>query len=607
MPQFSSSLFTSFQANTSNQFDCLADDNNSDGVTDQTSSLHYSPGHPIASSSPITTKRKTGRVNKVKQNLRVLNINFQSVRNKKAEIGDVLDSTKPDIVLGTETWLKENITSSELFPDGYTIVRRDRSDGYGGVLIALKENIIFEQLSVEEAVEAILVKIPVTGNKYLLVGVIYRPPSSGTEYMDMVCNVIEKIHSQHPNAVLWLGGDLNLPDINWETQTTERNQYPSAICHRFLEMLQNCCLHQTVDFPTRFNTCLDLFLTNRPSLVSKCAALPGIGDHDIVSVESSISINRLTSWTLDIHTILSDVQHGFRKKRPCTSQLTLAIHDLAKGIDNREQIDVILLDFSKAFDKVPHSRLLYKLDYYGIRGTLHNWLADFLHNRTQRVILEGSISSSVNIASGVPQGSVIVPLLFLLFINDMPECLSTDCTVRLFADDCMIYKTIKSEADAHILQQNLDALQCWETDWLMQFNPNKCKVLHLTNKRKPLLNSYNIHGQPLANTNTAKYLGIHIQNNLSWNHHINQVAKKANSTSAFLQRNIHACPRKIKVLCYLTLLRPIMEYASIIWDPFTQVNINRLEMVQRRYVRFVFHDYQRTSSVTDMLHTLGWP
>ena len=257
---------------------------------------------------------------------------------------------------------------------------------------------------------------------------------------------------------------------------------------------------------------------------------------------------------LDIHTILSDVQHGFRKKRSCTSQLTLAIHDLAKGIDNREQIDVILLDFSKAFDKVPHSRLLYKLDYYGIRGTLHNWLSDFLHNRTQRVILEGSISSSVNVASGVPQGSVIGPLLFLLFINDLPECLSTDCTVRLFADDCMIYKTIKSEADARILQQNLDALQCWETDWLMQFNPNKCKVLHLTNKRKPLLNSYNIHGQPLANTNTAKYLGIHIQNNLSWNHHINQVAKKANSTSAFLQRNIHACPRKIKVLCYLTLL-----------------------------------------------------
>ena len=100
---------------------------------------------------------------------------------------------------------------------------------------------------------------------------------------------------------------------------------------------------------------------------------------------------------------------------------------------------------------------------------------------------------------------------------------------------------------------------------------------------------------------------VHIQKSLSWNHHINKITKKANSTSAFLQRNIHACPRKIKVLCYLTLLRPVMEYASIIWDPFTQANINRLEMVQRRYARFVFQDYHRTSSVTDMLHKLGWP
>ena len=240
-------------------------------------------------------------------------------------------------------------------------------------------------------------------------------------------------------------------------------------------------------------------------------------------------------------------------------------------------------------------------------GKLHDWLSDFLQNRTQRVVLEGSVSSTADVTSGVPQGSVIGPLLFLLFINDLPEYLSSNCTARLFADDCMVYRTIKTEADAHNLQQDLDALQRWEGEWLMQFNPSKCQALRITNKRKPIVRSYNIHGQTLVNTDTAKYLGIHIHKNLNWNHHISQVTKKANSTSAFLQRNIYPCPRKIKVLCYLTLLRPIMEYASIIWDPHTHANINRLEMVQRRYARFVFHDYQRTSSVTEMLNKLGWP
>ena len=322
-------------------------------------------------------------------------------------------------------------------------------------------------------------------------------------------------------------------------------------------------------------------------------------------MEHIISSNIMSH--LEEANILTDAQHGFRKKRSCESQLILAIQDLAKDLDSRIQNDVILLDFSKAFDKVPHARLLYKLKHYGVCGTTYNWITDFLSNRSQQVVLEGSTSETADVTSGVPQGSVLGPLLFLIFINDLPEYISSSTKVRLFADDCMLYREIKSNADSIQLQEDLNSLAKWEKDWLMDFNPKKCQVLQISKKRNPITFDYNIHGHILESPNTVKYLGMNLTKDLSWNHHINVISKKANSASAFLQRNIGPCPRNTKVLCYKTLIRPIMEYGSTVWDPSTQRNINKLEMVQRRYARFINNDFRRTSSVTPMLHELQWP
>ena len=215
--------------------------------------------------------------------------------------------------------------------------------------------------------------------------------------------------------------------------------------------------------------------------------------------------------------------------------------------------DVILLDFSKAFDKVPHARLLYKLTYYGITGTTHNWINDFLRKRTQRVVLEGSSSDVTAITSGVPQGSVLGPLLFLVLINNLPEYVSENNTVRLFADDCMLYRRIQTHEDSSQLQEDLNSLQKWEQDWLMSFNPKKCQVLRIARKKTPVIFNYVIDNHTLDSPDTAKYLGVHLSQDLSWNNHINYIAKKASSTSAFLQRNIHACPRQTKVFCYKAL------------------------------------------------------
>ena len=163
---------------------------------------------------------------------------------------------------------------------------------------------------------------------------------------------------------------------------------------------------------------------------------------------------------LDHHNLLTDAQHGFRKSRSCESQLLLTIQDLANSLNAGEQIDAVLLDFSKAFNKVPHQRLRVKLKHYGVRSSLHSWVADFLEDRQQAVVLEGSKSSSSVVTSVVPQGTVLGPLLFLIYINDMPFCVTS--TARLFADDCLLYRRKHTASDSKALKVDLTNLQAWE-------------------------------------------------------------------------------------------------------------------------------------------------
>ena len=151
---------------------------------------------------------------------------------------------------------------------------------------------------------------------------------------------------------------------------------------------------------------------------------------------------------------LSDTQHGFKKFRSCETQLLQTINNLAKSLISREQVDSILLDFSKAFDKVCHRKLLLKLNYYGINGDIHNWIRDFIYDRTQRVVVRGTFSAPIAVKSSVPKGTVLGPLLFLVYINDMP--MTVESNIALFADDAYLYKTVKSQQDTISLQNDIN-------------------------------------------------------------------------------------------------------------------------------------------------------
>ncbi len=307
----------------------------------------------------------------------------------------------------------------------------------------------------------------------------------------------------------------------------------------------------------------------------------------------------------DRHSILYKLQHGFRRCLSCETQLIDFVDDITKNLDDNKQTDIIVMDFAKAFDKVNHSLLLHKLDHYGIRGEVNRWLESFLTNRSQQVVVGGEKSDSVPVGSGVPQGSVLGPSLFLFYINDIQARLHSK--VRLFADDTIIYLVITSPADAAKLQEDLDLLSLWEERWMMSFHPDKCTVLTVTKKRKPTVSKYTLHGHTLEHVDCAKYLGIHLDSKLNWHHHVQSVCKKANGMIGFLRRNLNIASTSVKSLAYMSLVRPTIEYASAAWDPFLDCDITRIEKVQRRAARYVLNRYHNTSSVTNMLNILNWP
>jgi len=190
------------------------------------------------------------------------------------------------------------------------------------------------------------------------------------------------------------------------------------------------------------------------------------------------------------------------------------------------QADVILLDFSKAFDKVPHSQLCEKLAFYGIRGPLLTWIRNFLSNRTQCVVLNGQSSQSSNVLSGVPQGTVLGPLLFLCYINDLPNDVTS--RVKLYADDVLLYSSINTIVDCQTLQEDLDRLMQWVDRWQMNFNSTKCETIRITNRINPVYYTYKMKDHCLNEVSHVKYLGVFIDKRLTWSNHIDYITSKAN-------------------------------------------------------------------------------
>ena len=256
---------------------------------------------------------------------------------------------------------------------------------------------------------------------------------------------------------------------------------------------------------------------------------------------------------LEANHSLNPNQHGFRKGLSCEPQLVEFSHALLTNIHIGHQTDIIILDFAKAFDKVNHNKLIHKLKAHIVDMLTIERIEAFLSNISQIVVLDGTSSDSVPVTSGVPHGSVLGPALFLLYINDLPDTIYSQ--VRLFADDTVLYRTIKSDTGHHRLQTYLDKLSDWAIAWDMMFHPDKCLVMNISKKRHPSKFTYSLHNTDLKTTDTAKYLGIIISQDMKWTKHITQTCSRANRALGFIKRNVKIRSSRIKEKLYKSLVR----------------------------------------------------
>ena len=287
-----------------------------------------------------------------------------------------------------------------------------------------------------------------------------------------------------------------------------------------------------------------------------------------------------------LDSFLHNRQHGFRRGLSCETQLCGTYHDIARYVDKGDTVHAVIMDFAKAFDKVPHQLLMSKLSKVpNINSKILMWIHDFLRDRKQRVVVSQHKSQELKVTSGVPQGSVLGPTLFLVYINDLPQ--HVNCHLSLFADDTLIYQTVNTPTDHSQFQCNIDAMEEWANTWLMSFNVSKCSIMAFNQKQELPSPSYTLANTPLDVVQETKYLGVIIQSNLKFHTHIQTKIIKAKRQLGMIKRALYDAPKDAKLLAYTSLCRPLIEYASALWDPVLSYLVYDLDMVQNCAVRFI--------------------
>ena len=292
---------------------------------------------------------------------------------------------------------------------------------------------------------------------------------------------------------------------------------------------------------------------------------------------------------LEINSLVSEHQHGFTAKRSCQTNLLEALEEWTAITDEGKGLDIIFLDYQKAFDSVPHRRLLKKLSCYGIKGRILNWVRDFLTDRFQRVTVGNGSSEWGHVTSGVPQGSVLGPVLFLIYVNELPTLVESH--IKLFADDAKMYRAMATPHDAEQLQSDLNALERWSEDWLLKFNPQKCKIMHcgtLNSNTNYTMKEDSGVQTTLSVTSVEKDLGVYVTNNLKPTTHCLKASNKAISALRRLKMTFDRIDLKNFKILYSTYVRPHLEHAIQAVGPYMSQDLKALERVQRRATKMVY-------------------
>jgi len=288
---------------------------------------------------------------------------------------------------------------------------------------------------------------------------------------------------------------------------------------------------------------------------------------------------------LSEHNIISRQQHGFLAKHSTSTNLLECIQDWVVKLDSKAPVDVVYVDFSRAFDSVVHSKLLSKLHVMGISGSLLDWIGSFLTSRKQCTVVDHCTSKISDVNSGVIQGSCLGPILFLLFINDLVDVIHSGVTSKMYADDLKLYCAISLQtSSSNVISQAINDLVAWADRWQLAINIAKCHVLHLG--RGNPRNAYCINNCRIDDVaNYVTDLGVDVDIGLKFDTHISNIIRKAHQRIAVIFRGFVSRNPQLLVKAYITFVRPILEYCSSVWSPVLIKHVNALERVQKYFTR----------------------
>lgn len=290
---------------------------------------------------------------------------------------------------------------------------------------------------------------------------------------------------------------------------------------------------------------------------------------------------------LEDNQVISEKQFGFRKGRSCVTNLISFYSRVIDGLDGRDGwVDTVYLDIKKAFDKVPHNRLLWKLENIGgVRGKMLDWMRDYLRGREMRTVIRDTYSSWGKVTSGVPQGSVLAPIMFQVYLNDI-HC-GVDSYMSLFADDAKLMRIIRTHEDCLLLQEDLDKIYNWSKMWKLDFNPKKCHVLNFgKSKRRPMWN-YTMGDIPLNKAKEEKDLGVIIQETLGPERHISKIFGTTYNMLTNIRVAFHYMDKEMMKKIITSMIRPQLEYAAVVWSPHLQKDIRKIERLQKAATKMV--------------------
>ena len=304
----------------------------------------------------------------------------------------------------------------------------------------------------------------------------------------------------------------------------------------------------------------------------------------VCKLMESIIKDKLLSY-LSNNDLIYSKQYGFLPMKSTNAQLLRYFNDISSHMLNGCQVDSIYLDFSKAFDSIVHNKLLFKLEKYGVTGNLLVWLSFFLADRLQSVKVSDNYSDWSPVLSGVPQGSVLGPVLFTIYIND----LSTSCPdlewLYLFADDAICFRVVRSLSDCDIFQKSLDSVAAWSNLWQLALAADKCQIISFGYHKSSIVYNYSVNSIPLLRVNNVLDLGVRFSQDLSFSLHIKAICNKARRKASIILNCFKSKNKVTLFKAFTVFVRPILEYCSNLWCPFRKSEIDLLESVQRRFTK----------------------